>query len=132
MNAGDGATNRTILFVNWAHALDHFVLLIFPVAVIAIAAELKRDYGDLIWLSTGAFVAFGLFALPIGWFADRFGRRALLTAFFFGSACTAAVLWVGYLGGERRLADGDGAHAGYGRNLRAGRGQRRHDRPLCS
>ena len=89
MKAEDGATNRTILFVNWAHALDHFVLLIFPTAVIAIAAELKRDYGELLWLSTGAFVAFGLFALPIGWLADRFGRRALLTAFFFGygAAC---------------------------------------------
>ncbi len=89
MKDEDGATNRTILFVNWAHALDHFVLLIFPTAVIAIAAELKRDYGDLIWLTTGAFVAFGLFALPIGWLADRFGRRALLTAYFFGygAAC---------------------------------------------
>ncbi len=87
--AAEGETNRTILFVNWAHALDHFVLLIFPTAVIAIAADLRRDYGDLIWLSTGAFVAFGLFALPIGWLADRFGRRALLTAFFFGygAAC---------------------------------------------
>ncbi len=89
MTAEDSATNRTILFVNWAHALDHFVLLIFPTAVIAIAADLRRDYGDLLWLSTGAFVAFGLFALPIGWLADRFGRRALLTAFFFGygAAC---------------------------------------------
>lgn len=89
MKAEAEAANRTILFVNWAHALDHFVLLIFPTAVIAIAAELKRDYGELIWLSTGAFVAFGLFALPIGWLADRFGRRTLLTAFFFGygAAC---------------------------------------------
>jgi MFS family permease len=70
--------------VNWAHALDHFVLLIFPTAVLAIAAELHRDYSDLISLSTGAFVAFGLFALPVGWLADRFGRRALLSWFFFG------------------------------------------------
>ncbi len=83
MTTGE-ATKRTILFVNWAHALDHFVLLIFPTAVIAIAADLHRDYGDLIWLSTGAFVAFGLFALPVGWLADRFGRRALLSWFFFG------------------------------------------------
>ena len=84
MNAEEGATKRTLLFINWAHALDHFVLLIFPTAVLAIAAEMKRDYGDLIWLSTGAFVAFGLFALPVGWLADRFGRRAMLTAYFFG------------------------------------------------
>ncbi len=77
-------TKRTILFVNWAHALDHFVLLIFPTAVIAIAADLHRDYSGLISLSTGAFVAFGLFALPVGWLADRFGRRAMLAAYFFG------------------------------------------------
>jgi MFS family permease len=75
---------RTVRFVNWAHALDHFVLLIFPTAVLAIANELHRDYSDLIPLSTGAFVAFGLFALPVGWLADRFGRRALLGWFFFG------------------------------------------------
>lgn len=75
---------RTIRFVNWAHALDHFALLIFPTAVIAIAADLKADYSDLIRLSTGAFIAFGLFALPVGWLADRFGRRALLSWFFFG------------------------------------------------
>ena len=94
----EGAANRTILFVNWAHALDHFVLLIFPTAVIAIAADLHRDYSDLIWLSTGAFVAFGLFALPVGWLADRFGRRALLTSFFFGygAACLLVAASAGF------------------------------------
>ncbi len=84
MTTAAGNPGRTILFVNWAHALDHFVLLIFPTAVIAIAADLHRDYGDLIPLATGAFVAFGLFALPVGWLADRFGRRVLMSWFFFG------------------------------------------------
>lgn len=88
MSAG-AETNRTILFVNWAHALDHFVLLIFPAAVIAVAADLHRGYSELISLSTGAFLAFGLFALPVGWLADRFGRRALLAAYFlgYGASC---------------------------------------------
>jgi MFS family permease len=84
MTASATEARHTIRFVNWAHALDHFVLLIFPTAVIAIAAELHRDYSDLLPLSTGAFVAFGLFALPVGWIADRFGRRAVLSWFFFG------------------------------------------------
>lgn len=75
---------RTIMFVNIAHALDHFVLLIYPTAVIAIAAEGSLDYGTLISLATGAFVAFGLFSLPVGWIADRVGRRNLLAVFFFG------------------------------------------------
>jgi MFS family permease len=92
-------TKRTLFFVNVAHALDHFVLLIFPTAVLAIAADLGRDYSDLIWLSTGAFVAFGLCALPIGWLADRFGRRALLISFFFGygASCLLVAVSTGFV-----------------------------------
>ena len=81
-------SRRTVVFVNLAHALDHFVLLIFPTAVIAIAAEWGLPSGTLISLSTGAFVAFGLFSLPAGWLADRLGRRNLLAAFFLGSGVT--------------------------------------------
>jgi MFS family permease len=83
-------SGRTVAFVNLAHALDHFVLLIFPTAVIAIAAERGLSYGELIGLSTGAFVAFGLFSLPAGWLADRIGRRNLLATFFLG--CGGACL----------------------------------------
>ena len=80
----DLLSRRTIAFVNIAHALDHFVLLIYPTAVIAIAAERHLSYASLIGLSTGAFVAFGLFSLPMGWLADRMGRRNLLAIFFGG------------------------------------------------
>ena len=87
-------SDRTILFVNIAHAFDHFVLLIYPTAVIAIAAERGLDYSDLIGLATGAFVAFGLCSLPMGWLADRFGRRNMLGVFFigYGASCLAMTL----------------------------------------
>jgi MFS family permease len=81
-------SRRTIAFVNIAHALDHFVLLIYPTAVIAISAEQQLSYASLIGLSTGAFVAFGLFSLPMGWLADRLGRRNLLGVFFGGCGIT--------------------------------------------
>lgn len=77
-------SRRTLRFVNVAHALDHFVLLIFPTAVIAMAPDLGLTYGSLIGLATGAFVAFGAFSLPMGWLAERVGRRNLLAAFFLG------------------------------------------------
>jgi MFS family permease len=80
----DRLSRNTVRFVNIAHAFDHFVLLIYPTAVIAIAAERQLDYGTLIGLSTGAFVAFGLFSLPMGWIAERIGGRNLLAIFFFG------------------------------------------------
>lgn len=86
----DRLSRRTRIFVNIAHALDHFVLLIYPTAVIAIAAERGLDYAALIGLSTGAFVAFGLFSLPMGWISNRLGRRNLLALFFGG--CGAACL----------------------------------------
>lgn len=82
----------TIGFVNAAHALDHFVLLIYPTAVLAIAADRGLPYGDLIGLSTGTFVAFGLLALPVGWLADRIGRRNLLGVFFIGVGVTCLLL----------------------------------------
>lgn len=102
-------SRRTVIFVNVAHALDHFVLLIYPTAVIAIAAERGLDYATLIGLSTGTFVAFGLFSLPMGWLADQFGRRNLLGLFFAGCgfAClgvstastpTAFAVWLLVLG----------------------------------
>lgn len=77
-------SKRTLLFVNAAHALDHFVLLIYPTAVIAIAAQTNLSYAELIGLATGAFVAFGLCSLPMGWLSDRFGRRNMLAVFFIG------------------------------------------------
>ncbi len=85
-------SRRTILFVNIAHAFDHFILLIYPTAVIAIAIERGLDYATLISLSTGAFVAFGLFSLPMGWIADRIGRRNLMAIFFFGYGLSCIAL----------------------------------------
>lgn len=102
-------SRRTLRFVNVAHALDHFVLLIYPTAVIAIAAQTGLGYGELIGLATGAFVAFGLCSLPMGWLADRFGRRTMLAIFFFGyglsclgvasaASPTAFAIWLCVLG----------------------------------
>lgn len=80
----EALSRRTILFVNVAHALDHFVILIYPTAVIAMAVEFGLTYASLITLSTGTFLAFGVLSLPMGWLAERFGRRNMLAAFFAG------------------------------------------------
>jgi MFS family permease len=105
----DTLSRRTLRFVNVAHALDHFVLLIYPTAVLAIATQTGLGYSELITLATGAFVAFGLCALPMGWLADRFGRRNMLAVFFFGYSLsclgvasagspTAFMVWLCVLG----------------------------------
>jgi MFS family permease len=79
------ASRRLVIgFLNWAHALDHFVILIYPTVVIELAAVYGRSYATLIALSTASFVAFGLFALPAGWLGDHWSRRNLMVAFYIG------------------------------------------------
>jgi MFS family permease len=85
----DGS-RRQIGFINAAHFLDHYVLLIFPTVVIGLEVELGRSYADLIVLSTACFVAFGLFSLPWGWLGDHWSRRKLIAIFFLGCSLSLA------------------------------------------
>ncbi len=71
-------------FLNWAHALDHFVMLVYPTVVIELQVAYGRSYAQLIALSTASFIAFGLFSLPAGWLADRWSRRNMMVAFYLG------------------------------------------------
>ena len=74
----------SIGFMNWAHALDHFVILIYPTVVLQLVVVYGRSYASLIALSTASFVAFGLFSLPAGWLADRWSRRDMMVGFYIG------------------------------------------------
>jgi MFS family permease len=87
----DAETRRvSIGFLNWAHALDHFVMLIFPTVVISLALVEGRSYAELIALGTGSFVAFGVFSLPAGWLADRWSRRNMMVLFHAGCGLSLA------------------------------------------
>ena len=82
---------RLIGFLNWAHGLDHFVLLIYPTVVLGLGAVYGRPYSDLIVFSTAAFLAFGVFSLPAGLLADRWSRRNMMGIFYFGVGASLAL-----------------------------------------
>jgi MFS family permease len=86
----DAERRISIAFLNWAHALDHFVMLIFPTVVIGLELVYARPYSELIVLSTASFVAFGVCSLPAGWLADHWSRRNMMALFYFG--CGASLL----------------------------------------
>ncbi len=89
----DTDKRRTIAFLNWAHALDHYVMLIYPTVVIGLQAVYARTYAELIALSTASFIAFGVFSLPAGWLADHWSRRSMMALFYFG--CGVSLLAAG-------------------------------------
>ena len=77
-------TRPHALLLNLAHLLDHFFMLIFPTAVLAISREWGLSFSQLLPLSLPAMAIFGLGALPAGWLADRWSRRGMMAVFFFG------------------------------------------------
>jgi MFS family permease len=77
------------LLLNVAHAIDHWVLLIFATAVSSIAVDFGFSrWEDLMPYATGAFFAFGLGSLPAGRLGDTWGRRPMMLTFFYGLGAT--------------------------------------------
>lgn len=79
---------RQIAFINAAHLITHYSLLILPTAVLTMAVPgglFGGDYGPILQLATGGFVLYGLLSLPQGWLAQKLGRKTLMTAFYLGA-----------------------------------------------
>ncbi len=83
------AQTRTIVFINAAHTLTHYALLILPTAVLAMGGAFPGlDYGAIVTLGTAMFAIYGLGSLPVGWLAERYGARAMMAAFFVGTGAS--------------------------------------------
>ncbi len=82
-------TTARSLLLNLGHALDHFFLLIYTTAVIAMAPEFGMTYGQMLPYATGAFIAFGVGSLPAGWLGDKWSRHAMMIVFFIGIGCAS-------------------------------------------
>ena len=89
----DGFPRSVSLLLNIAHGVDHMFLLIFATAVVTIAVEFGfSTWTDLMPYSVGAFVLFGLGALPAGRLGDLWGRRIMMIIFFVGMGLAALLV----------------------------------------
>ncbi|MGA7803279.1 MFS transporter, partial [Bradyrhizobium sp.] len=78
------SSSQVIGFVNAAHFIDHYAMLIFAAAVIIMGPALGMAYSELLPYATPGFMAFGAGSLLTGWLGDRWSRRHMLVIFFFG------------------------------------------------
>ena len=80
------------LLLNLGHFLDHLFTLIFAtVAALALSREWGLGYGDLLAYAAPGFFAFGVFALPAGWLADKWSRDGMMVVFFIGIGIASIV-----------------------------------------
>jgi MFS family permease len=85
-----GKNRLEFLFLNLGHMYDHLFILIYAtVAALVLPTAFDMGYADLIVYATPGFIAFGAFALPAGWLADRWSRRGMMVVFFFGIGISA-------------------------------------------
>src|SRR5262245_38511886 len=73
-----------INFLNIAHFVDHYAMLIFAAAGILMAPAFNLGYSEMLPYATPGFVAFGAGSLATGWLGDRWSRRHMMAIFFIG------------------------------------------------
>lgn len=78
-------------FINAGHFLDHYFLLIFPTAVIAIQADWQLAYGEALAFGTAAVISFAIGTPLAGWLGDRWSRRGMMAIFFAGIGASSIV-----------------------------------------
>ncbi|WP_024518223.1 MFS transporter [Bradyrhizobium sp. Tv2a-2] len=88
-------SGRVIGFVNAAHFIDHYSMLIFAAAVIVMGPALGMAYSELLPYATPGFIAFGAGSLITGWLGDRWSRRHMMVIFFIGIGL--AMISVGFV-----------------------------------
>ena len=88
--------------LNMGHWLDHLAMTIFPVAVLELARVFEMEWSQLLPYSLGGMIAFGAFSLPAGWLGDRWSRRGMMLAFFFGIG--VSLVLAGLAGSPLQLA----------------------------
>jgi MFS family permease len=80
---------KIVLFTFTAHFMFHFYELAFPTLAIPLVISLNMDLKEVLKLGFPMYLAFGLFSLPWGFFADRVGNRVALIICFFGTGIGA-------------------------------------------
>ena len=93
-----------LVFAGVGHFFAHLLMLLYPTVVLVIEGRWGMSYGDLLSLSLGGFVLFGLGALPAGWLGDRWGADRMMVVFFVGAG--GAAIATGFAGGPIAVALG--------------------------
>ena len=91
-------------FSSIGHFFAHLLMLLYPTVVLALEGRWGMAYGDLLSLSLGGFVLFGLGALPAGWLGDRWSDERMMVVFFVGTG--GAAIATGLTDGPAELAIG--------------------------
>ena len=89
---------ETLRFINAAHFFDHFFLLIFPTAALAIARDWGMTYAEAMALGTPIYVMFAVGTLPAGCSRLALPAMAILDLVAVSPGPASLMIGLGLLG----------------------------------
>ena len=87
----DGRNGTALAFSNVGHSYSHFLMLVYPTAVIALEDELGLPFHQLLGLMLVGNILFGAMALPAGYLGDRWSVPGMMIVFFLGTGAGAVL-----------------------------------------
>src|SRR5216683_9911 len=96
-----------LVFSSVGHFFAHLLMLLYPTVLLVLEGRWGMSYGDLLSLSLGGFVLFGLGALPAGWLGDRWSAERMMVVFLVGTG--GAAIATGFADSPLAVALGLGA-----------------------
>jgi len=78
------------------------MLIFATVAALRLTSEWGMSYSEIIRYATPGFIAFGVFAIPAGWLADKWSREAMILIFFIGIGVSS--LFAGFANSPQQIA----------------------------
>ncbi|MCX7816109.1 MAG: MFS transporter [Syntrophales bacterium] len=89
-----GNETKIVAFSSLGHFFFHFHELAFPALAIPLSSYLKLELQETLKLGFPMYLSFGIFALPWGYVADKFGNKKALTIGFLGIGLASLLLFI--------------------------------------
>lgn len=83
---------KVIWLVSFSHLITHGYMTILPAVLIAIATEQSISFVELGLVANMGYFLYGLGAFPVGWLADRYGSKKMITVGALGMALSSILV----------------------------------------
>ena len=83
---------KIVWLVSFSHLITHAYMTILPAVLIAIATEQSISFVELGLIANIGYFLYGLGAFPVGWLADRFGSKRMITVGALGMSLSSLLV----------------------------------------
>ena len=85
---------KVVWLVSFSHLITHAYMTILPAVLIAIATEQSISFVELGLVANIGYFLYGLGAFPVGWLADRYGSKKMISIAILGMSISSFLVGI--------------------------------------